>query len=183
MGKQIQFHALSDDCQALFSFIRTTDEVMVVPQDGPEAEVTTVASPCVEESVLIVWQRSLRTELRRGLVSRPVQPYYRVRTGVGLEFSRSLLTDWNGHKGLVQGRVYASTDQPNKPLMQWYDRVARWIRGHWARCPVDLSGYVGPNAMQWHSDGGLLLPMFRPPVTAEWERFFSQQLAARAPDA
>ena len=156
---------------------------MVVPQDGPEAKVTTAASPCVEDTVLILWKDSLRTELQRALVSRSVKPYFRVRTGVGLEFSHSMLTDWNGHKGLTQGRVYASTDQPNEPLMQWYDRVARWIRGRWARCPVDLGGYVGPNTMRWHSGGGLLLPTFRPPVTPEWERFFSRQLGARERDA
>jgi hypothetical protein len=183
MGRQVQFHALDEDCQALFSFVNRRDVVEVVAQDGPEETLTSVSTPCAEKAVLILWKDSLRTELRRTLVSRPVQPYFRVRTGVGLEFSHSAMTEWNGYQGLMQGRVYANTDRPNELLMQWYDRLARRIRIHWARCPVELGGYVGPNAMRWHSEGGLLLPTFRPPITPEWTAFFSRQISARGRDA
>jgi len=183
MGRQVQFHALGEDCQALLAFINRHDVVSVVARDGAEARVTTVASPCTKHTTLVLWKDSLGTDLQRKLVSRPVRPYFRVPDGVGLELSQSVPTEWNGHAGLTQGRVYANTDHPSESLLRWYERVARWIRIHWARCPVDLGGYVGPNAMRWHAEGGLLLPMFQPPVTPEWTTVLSRQLGTRERDA
>jgi hypothetical protein len=170
MGRQVQFHALREDCQELLSFVNDSDVVTIVVQDHTEPELAVASSP-------------LGTELRRTLVPQPARPYFRVRTGVGLEFSHSALTEWNGHPGLTQGRVYINTDQPNELLVRWYERVARWIRTHWTRCPEALAGYVGPNAIRWHSDGGLLLPTFLPPVTPEWTTFFSAQLGGGRQDA
>jgi hypothetical protein len=183
MGRQVQFHALREDCRELLSFVSQRDTVTFVVQDDTEPELTVTSSPCAEKTTLVLWKDSLGTELRRTFVPRPVRPYFRVRTGVGLEFSHSVLTEWNGQAGLTQGRVYVNTDQPNELLVRWYDRVARWIRTHWTRCPEDLAGYVGPNAMRWHSEGGLLLPTFLPPVTPEWTTFFSRQLGGREEDA
>jgi hypothetical protein len=182
MGRQVQFHALPDDCHELLSFV-DRDHVTIVVQDHTEPELTVTSSPCAERTPIVLWKDSLGTELRRTLVARPVRSYFRVRTGVGLEFSHSELTEWNGHQGLTQGRVYVNTDHRNELLVQWYDRVARWIRTHWTRCPVALAGYVGPYAMRWYSDGGLLLPTFLPPVTPEWVTFFSRQLGGREQDA
>ena len=182
MGRQVQFHALGEDCQALLSFINRDDAVRVVARDRAEATVTAVSNPCTEHTTLVLWKDSLGTELHRKLVSRPVQPYFRVPDGVGLEFDQSKPTEWNGHAALTQGRVYANTDRPSESLLRWYERVARWIRIHWTRCPVDLGGYVGPNAMRWHAEGGLLLPAFRPPVTPEWTTLLGGQLGTRARD-
>jgi hypothetical protein len=38
-----------------------------------------------------------------------------------------------------------------------------------------LGGYVGPAAYEWFKSGGLLLPMFAPPVTEEWVRVLGNQ--------
>ena len=178
MGRQVLFHALQEDCHELLAFIGERDVVTIVVQDHDEPELTVTRSPCAEKTSLVLWKESLATELRRTFVPRPEGPYFRVRTGVGLEFSHSVLAEWNGHAGLTQGRVYVNTDQPNELLARWSDAVARWIRSRWTRCPVDLAGYVGPNAKRWHYEGGLLLPTFVPPVTPEWTTFFARQLGA-----
>jgi len=47
--------------------------------------------------------------------------------------------------------------------------VARWIRKNFIRNPIPhLNGYVGPAAYEFFKTGGLLLPIFRPPLTNQW---------------
>src|SRR5579863_4279232 len=56
----------------------------------------------------------------------------------------------------------------NKDFERWYNGVARWIRKNFARNPIPLlGGYVGPAAYEFFKRGGLLLPMFRPPLTSQ----------------
>ena len=176
MGRQILFHALKDDCEQLFSFIRGHEAVNVVERDAETEELVDLDMPCNAKSVLILWKKEAGTVLRRHYIARATRPYFSVPYSAGLEFSRSITTEWNGHPGLTQGRLYFNTDRVNEPLARWYSRIARWIRARWTRCPVGLSGYVGPSALNWHEDGGLLLPIFRPPDTPEWRNFFSRQL-------
>jgi hypothetical protein len=42
-----------------------------------------------------------------------------------------------------------------------------------------MGGYVGPAASKWFASGGLILPMFVPPVTPEWTREMKQQHPAK----
>src|SRR5262245_4684855 len=136
MGRQVQFHALPEDCDELLSFIGGRQRVTVVVQDNAETDLTVTSNPCREQVTLVLWKDSLGTELKRTLVPRHGRPYFRVRSGTGLELSHSILTEWNSHSGLTQGRVYVSTDEPNESLVRWYDGIARWIRRRWTRCPV-----------------------------------------------
>jgi hypothetical protein len=183
MGRQILFHALKDDCEEMFSFIREHGMVTAVERDTDVNGIIDLTVPCASKSPLMLWKTGLGTRLERDHIERSVRPYFRVPYRAGLEFCPSLKSEWNGCPGLTQGRIYANTDEPNESLLVWYSRIARWIRARWARCPVPLSGYVGPNATQWHLKGGLLLPTFQPPDTAEWRKFFKKQLANPVKDA
>ena len=43
-----------------------------------------------------------------------------------------------------------------------------------------LHGDIGAAARAWFQQGGILLPMFNPPVTPEWESFVEAQRSARS---
>jgi len=136
MGRQVQFHALPEDCQELLSFVSQRDTVTFVVQEYTEPELTVTSSPCAEKTTLVLWKDSLGTELRRTFVPRPVRPYFRVRTGVGLEFSHSLLTEWNGQAGLTQRRATST------PI----NRMSCWSGGTVAS--LDGFGLTGPGVLR-----------------------------------
>jgi len=51
-----------------------------------------------------------------------------------------------------------------------------WINRNFESSPLKmLGGYVGPAAMRWYREGGILLPMFNPPATPAWEEFIANQ--------
>jgi hypothetical protein len=67
------------------------------------------------------------------------------------------------------GRLYAARYQDNRELAKWYKRLAGWLRRHFHGYRITSSTYrVGPDAWEWHRNGGLLLPMVRPVVTPSW---------------
>ena len=54
--------------------------------------------------------------------------------------------------------------------------IIGWIRKNFVKNPLKLlGGYIGPNAFKWFQEGGILLPMFEPPLTAEWQAFVESQ--------
>jgi len=178
MGRQIPFHATVSDCSSLLSFINDGRSVTIVVQDGSDAAIVQESIPCRSKVVLILWKEALGTTLQRNRVRPEKNPYYRVPSGIGLELSLSVLTEWDGCPGLIQGRIYTGIAEPKEALVDWFTHISRWIRRHWVRA-ASPGSYVGPDALQWHLDGGLLLPSFNPPVTAEWKTFFSRQAADR----
>jgi len=149
MGRQIPFHAMVSDCNSLLSFVSDVSSVTAVLQDALDDSPVRESSPCQGTHVLILWKDELKTTLHRKLVAREKDPYYRVPSGIGLELSPSILTEWDGRPG-VQGRVYTGIAEPTETLLAWFGQISRWIRRHWV-----------------------------PPVTTEWKAYFYQQLANR----
>jgi hypothetical protein len=178
MGRQIPFHATASDCDSLLSFINDGNSVAVVAQDAPDAPIVQEPTPCRTGQVLILWRETLGTTLHRNRVRPEIKPYYRVPSGIGLELSPSVLTEWDGRPGLIQGRIYTGIADPKETLIDWFTQISRWIRRHWVRA-ASPGSYVGPDALQWHLQGGLLLPTFNPPVNVEWKTFFSRQSSNR----
>jgi hypothetical protein len=178
MGRQIPFHATVSDCNSLLSFINEGSSVAIVAQDASDATIVQEPKPCRTDRVLILWKEALGTTLQRNRVRPEIDPYYRVPSGTGLELSPSILTEWDGSPGLIQGRIYTGIAEPRKALVDWFTQISRWIRRHWVRA-ASPGTYVGPDALQWYVNGGLLLPTFSPPISAEWQKFFYQQESQR----
>ncbi len=63
---------------------------------------------------------------------------------------------------------------------RWYLSIVRWIRKEFHKNPASL-GYVGQEAWNWFQRGGILLPMFSPPVNSVWIGEIAKQQIHRKP--
>ena len=179
MGRQIQLSMLPADRDALLAEIRSRADVEVVMRDGDSSDVRPLVSiPSRVVGTLILWNKLLTPTLERKLVNTAVPPYHRIDEFAlpVLEFSDSILTEWQGRPALTQGRIYGQFNGKPTAFEKWFESLVRYIRKSWRKNPVqELQGYIGPAASSWFNDGGLLLPMFVPPATDHWERVMGRQ--------
>ncbi len=179
MGRQIQLSMLPADVDALLTEIRKHAPVEAVIRDEDSADVTALASvPDKSDSILILWNKSLTPTLKRKLITARTPSYYSVDyfTLPVLELSLSLLTEWQGRPALTTGRIYGVFDSKPVEFEKWYEKIVRYIRKHWRKNPASwLGGYVGPAAGEFFDSGGLLLPVYVPPVTSDWIRILGEQ--------
>lgn len=178
MGRQIQFHLLEQDCSGLLQFIQERDPVLAMKRDGESEVPEIITEPCRSRETLCLWNQSLLHSIKRKYIPESNKgPYYRIDSKLPvLEFWLPRKTEWNGKPALTQGRIWVDLLEKNTPVESWYNRIVRWIRRHYASASVvELQGYIGPGAWEWFKKGGVLLPIFRPPVTRDWEEFFARQ--------
>lgn len=170
-------HLLSDDLRMLLAFVQSRSPVMITLKQSDTADVRPVEDPLKERRVMALWNRNISPSLERKRVARTGHDYYRIDDSQPtLELSPSRLVEWGGKSALLQGRIYGFFVEPNTQYAKWYDSTAHWIRAHFARNPVKpLGGYVGPEALQWHQGGGILMPMLHPPMTPEWLSLVAEQ--------
>jgi len=150
--------------------------------DSDRPEIETLAHPAIETRKMTIWNRDLVPVIQRELVRRPLgSDYYRIAYSLPvLELSPSRVVSWNQQPALVQGRLYGFSFEDAPPAYtRWYNALSTWIRSHFAKNP-QLHGYIGAAARAWFQQGGILLPMFNPPVTPEWESFVEAQRSARS---
>jgi hypothetical protein len=170
---------LPADADALLTEIRKHAPVETVVRDEDSADVTSLASVSDKsDSILILWNKNLTPSLKRKWIAARTPGYYSVDyfTLPVLEFSLSLLTEWQGRPALTTGRIYGVFDSKPVEFEKWYEQVVRYIRKHWRKNPVSwLGGYVGPAAIEFFDSGGLLLPVYIPPVTNDWIRILGEQ--------
>ncbi len=183
MGRQIEIHALPEDMDALLTFVRQRDPVVVTLRDAQSPDVDPVQDPTNEDAAMILWNTALLPSLRRKLVERSQGGnYFRVDDSLPiLELIPSHATTWNNAPALLQGRVYGCVFDGNPPEFErWYSAVARWVHSHFMRSPLTVpSGHIGPAAIDWFRQGGILLPSFDPPLTAEWLSVVESERKAR----
>jgi hypothetical protein len=183
MGRQFHFHALPEDLAEFVDFACTHDPVVITLRDADRPDVEPVKNSGAETEVMTLWNRDVVPALQRELVRRPVGgDYYRVPYSQPvLELFPSRSVSWNGQAALLRGRVYGfSFEDAPEFYARWYDTLRNWMRSHFAKSPVaQLDGYIGPAALGWFRQGGILLPWPEPPVTPEWESFVKAQDAAR----
>jgi len=182
MGRQVQFHALSEDVQAFLEFVHERDPVIVTLRDSNSPEIKTVSDPSVETRVMTLWNQSFLSSLERKHIVYPGRAYYSVDASLPtLEFSPSEPCEWNGRKALLTGRIYGIFDTPIAGHQKWYNSLARWIRKNFVKSPLPLIGPVGPAAYEWYKKGGVLLPMMLPPaITPVWLSWVEAQDQHRA---
>ena len=161
-----------------------TNPVVAIVMDSDVPDIEPLANPRSVNRVMTLWNQSLIPLLERELVRRPpAMDYYRIPYSQPvLELSPSRAVSWNGQPALLCGRLYGfSFEDAPEGYATWYEALAKWIRSHFARNPVEgLDGYIARAALGWFKQGGILLPALQPPVTPAWESFVEAQRAARA---
>lgn len=181
MGRQIQFHMLPEDSKAFLDFVQKRDPVVITLRSSDSPEIKEVSDPSSETGIMTLWNQSLLVSLERERIVYPGRAYYGIDASrPTLEFSPSEPCKWNGRGALLQGRLYGFFDRPFPEYMKWFNALARWIRSNSMKNPLPLNGYVGPAAYDWYKKGGLLLPMFRPPLTSRWISWMEAQDQHRA---
>lgn len=173
MGKQIQFHMLSDDLQDFLDFVQSQAPVIVTVKSSDSPIVEAIPAASTESRVMTLWNQTLLGSLERKEIANPNGIYYRVDDSLPtLELSPSRLSEWGGKPALLQGRVYGFFDKPTDGYEEWYKSTAQWIRKNSVKNPFKLlGGYIGKSAFKWFQNGGILLPMFEPPPTSAWTSF------------
>lgn len=178
MGRQIMFHMLPEDCREFVEFLTSRDPVLFIARDSDSPDIRAIPDPCEEQKAVSVWNQSLSAKLNREYIEdAQAGPYYRVDDAQPvLEFSPSQETDWEGIPALLQGRIWGAFKAADRRHAAWFDAITRWMRKNYTKND-SLEGYVAPAAQAWHSRGGLLLPMFKPPADERWRAFFESQMA------
>ena len=170
MGRQTRFHMLPEDCRRFVLFLRERDPVVVTNWYSSEsAQIEEISRPWERSGHFCLWNQAILPELQR----KATGEHFNIDSSASvIEFSYECLLaePWNGQPALTQGRVWASFDTESRAFEAWYNAVVRWIRKNFIR---DLAlGFdrdsIGPAAYDWFKTGGLLLPMFRPPLTEAW---------------
>jgi hypothetical protein len=110
MGRQILFHALSEDLAEFLTFACARDPVTIALMDSDRPEIEALANPAVETRVMTLWNRELVPTIQREIVRHPNgSNYYRIAYSLPvLELSPSRAVSWNGQSALLRGRLYAS---------------------------------------------------------------------------
>jgi hypothetical protein len=182
MGRQVQLHLLPSDLKRLLQFAQERDPVIVTSRNSDQASVEPHRDPTATDEVLVLWNTHLLPQLKRKYVQRaPGSSYFRIDDSCPtLEVVPSRLTTWGARPALIQGRMYGLFDSYTVQYEKWFNAVARWIRKNFIRNPTGhFPSYVGPEAMVWFQQGGVFLPTFEPPETAEWTAIIEDQHSRR----
>lgn len=177
MGRQILFHMLPEDMQTFLQFVQERNPIVITRRSSDSPEIRSIPDPPRETEVMTIWNKALLNSLERILISYPGRDYYGIDESLPtLELCPSKVCEWNGSSALLQGRIYGFFDKPTTSYERWYNSIVHWIRAHFAKNTVmHVGGYIGPSALKWFREGGILLPMLEPPPTAEWVSFVKSQ--------
>lgn len=184
MGRQTSFHMLAEDCKQFVDFLRRRDPIIVIRRDSTSPTIEEIHRPWEKGGGYCLWNQALLPTLEREYIPKSDRgPYYRVDSVwpvIEFSYPGPVQKPWNGRPGLTQGRVWAGFERENKDFERWYNSVVRWIRKSFIKNPVPLGGYVGSAAYDWYKNGGLLLPVFYPPLTPQWLSWVEAQDQHRA---
>lgn len=181
MGRQVEFYMLPEDLRMFLDFVQERDPVVITLRSSESPEVRPVPDPLTATETMTLWNKALVSSLDRILISYPGREYYRVDASLPvLELVPSRACEWLQRPALLRGRIYGVFDKPAEVHEGWYNSLARWIRKYFTKNPVkQLSGYMGPSALEWFRKGGILLPTFVPPPTPAWMLLVENQDATR----
>src|SRR5215469_6959658 len=133
MGRQIQLSILPSDANALMAAIRSHDPLEVAFRSGNDADPEPLDSIPNGHQALVLWNRRFVPTLKRRYISSANPPYYLAdeQTEAILEFSTSVLAEWQGLPALTQGCIYGVFDSKPVEFQKWYERITRYIRKNW----------------------------------------------------
>jgi len=170
---------LDSDLKLFIDFIKKDEPVEIVEHLGDSNIVKPLDIEKIKGGFLTLWNHRLQPTLERKLIPNAVHEPYRIDESSlsVLEFSPSIVTSWNGNDALIQGRIYGILEGKSPELLKWFNKIARWIRKNAIKNLLPPS-YVAAEAYELFKRGGILLPMFLPPVNDEWRDYFVRQREA-----
>ena len=175
---------LPEDCELFLDFVQKRDPVFVLKRHSECSAIKSIPAAWEKQGLYVLWNQTIIPSLVRYEVPRTAGGTdYHIDSDLPvIEFSYPgpIPVEWNNRPALVQGRVWASFQQPTREFESWYNAVIRWIRKVFISNPVLLGGFVGPAAYEWWKCGGLLLPQFKPPITSSWLSWMDAQDQHRA---
>jgi len=169
---------LQEDKEEFFQFLASKHEAFATAWTSTNSEIVRLESPATEKGSLALWEIRSGTQRERKRIVRDNGSvvYEFDRDNSVLEYSPSCLVTHEETPALLQGRLYTFLSDMPAETASLFRTASQWIKRSFEPCPYKLlGGYVGPAAMHWHRDGGLLLPMFKPAKTHAWEDFFRKQ--------
>jgi hypothetical protein len=178
MGHQITFHMLDEDRREFFRFLSSKHRFVASGWTSDTSAVVHCESPAQENGALALWEPSSRIQRQRKKIVREDGSivYEFDRQLSVLEFDPSVFVMHGRSPALLQGRLYSFLSEMGIETSSLFRAARQWIKRSFEHCPLELlGGYIGPVAMRWYRDGGILLPMFNPPATPAWEEFITSQ--------
>lgn len=178
MGHQITFHMLEEDRKEFFNFLSSQHRFIASRWTSDTSAVVHCESPAQENGALAIWEPQSEVDRLREMVLRNDGSivYEFDRQISVLEFDPGMFVVHGGSQALLQGRLYSFLSEMSIETSSLFRTARRWIKRSFEACPLKLlGGYIGPAAMRWYRDGGILLPMFNPPATSAWEEFITSQ--------
>jgi hypothetical protein len=166
------------EAPAFSDFLSSQHNIVAAKWTSDMPKVVLCEKLAGQHGSLAVWKRRPDFELTRKKVQRNDGSvvYEFDRQNSVLEFSPSVLVTHEGSPALLQGRLYSFLSEMSVETADLFKTAKQWIKRSFEPCPFKLlSGYIGPAAMRWHRDGGVILPMFNPPATQAWEDFIKSQ--------
>jgi hypothetical protein len=161
---------LAEDCEQFLHFLQLRDPVFVVKCFSESSEIETINNPWKQRDLYCLWNQAVLPSLSSYETGAKYGMRYAINRDlpvVELDYP-GLPVQWNDRSALLQGRLWASFQEPTKEFSTWYKAIVRWIRKNFRSNPVPLGGFVGEAAYGFYQNGGLLLPAFLPPVTSQW---------------
>lgn len=178
MGHQITFHMLQEDAEEFFRFLGSKLDLFVTAWTSDSDAVIRCERPALERTALALWNQHLKAQQARKKIERDdgsVVYEFDWQDSV-LEFSPSAIVTHEKLPSLLQGRLYDALSEMSPETSGLFRTAKQWIKRSFRSCPFKLlGGYIGPAAMRWYQEGGILLPIFNPPATQVWEDFFNSQ--------
>jgi hypothetical protein len=161
---------LAEDCARFLHFVQQRDPVFVVKCYSESSKIKTISEPWRQQDLYCLWNLAILPSLSPDETGAKSGFRYVINSDllvIELDYP-GLPVQWNDRPALLQGRVWASFQEPSKEFTAWYGAIVRWIRKNFRSNPVPLGGFVGEAAFGFYQNGGLLLPAFLPPVTSQW---------------
>jgi len=79
MGRQVQFHALPEDCRQLLDFIQRRHPVVIIDWTSDSARIDELQSTCERGGWHCLWNQALLPHLTRKFIPESNRgPYFRV---------------------------------------------------------------------------------------------------------
>jgi hypothetical protein len=172
---------LPEDCRRLLEYVQQRDPVVVVERSADSKDILEVPNPSLRGGSYCLWNQALLPALEREFIDRESHlSYFRIDDElpvIELNYPNPVQERWNGRSALAQGRIYTGLNAKKGEVFEkWYGAIVRWIQKNFIRNPIPhLGGHVGPVAFEWYRNGGILLPMLRPPVTQQWIAWMEAQ--------
>jgi hypothetical protein len=141
--------------------------VVVVERDSSTVEMESVRDPQLANVTLSLWNQTvLQRMTRKEVRGEGGETYYRIDSALPvIEFCPCRFTTWNGSEALLQGRCYASFDQPSERMTAWFGDLEKWAKKNLEKGPCrTIGGFIGRSARAWFEAGGFSCPCFSRPL-------------------